>query len=107
MRKIDQPKLDPLSPRNYFFSTLKKMRIKLHNSMSKHHNRYFLINDQDFIYYYKDSIFCLYQIDDYLFFLSFSISTKELEKGSGFGLKHKTKNSQRFKDPHYWKEMND
>ncbi len=84
------------------------MRIKLHNSMGKKHEKNglrFLFDNRLFIGGDNDVLYLKHQIDDWNYFLTFSPERKEFFEWLGFGEKRKS-DSEWWKDSCYqWKEM--
>ncbi len=77
---------------------IRKMRIKLHNSLSKKSDFRFLF-DEKMIFHLSDNFLRFrYRIDDWDYFLRFDPETKEFEEWYGFGVNRK------LPDPDWWKK---
>ncbi len=79
------------------------MRIKIHNSLCKTHNRSFIFNEISFVYINNRNFSLSYMFNDRHYFLRFSSETNKFYEELGFGNNRKI-----LKDWHKaydWKEV--
>ncbi len=72
------------------------MKIKLHNSLSKQFKgieQVFIFDEKISVTHEGQYLQFRYEIDDYYFFLKFSIPNKQFEPGRQFGMKIDSKDS--------------